>query len=241
MLKGKSPTYGPVTARLVEYGIARLRQNSAKFEHKGQIIEPLAFLSLMRWLQTQGRLSLQANLRLRLGDESSRGSAFEEVGVLYLLRALRYPVPFTTIFNFHYTPSWANEMGQIVARLDKVNVGVDVLGEDPENPGLSVAHYASSIEDIIDWMDKLDNASVLLIPSHLFGPSVMARCRSSSSDTTAPPRNVLLMGRFKASTAGNQESLNAETVAEAPTPLHPDHWFKQSVCHLVSLIFFSSH
>lgn len=26
LLKGRSPTYGPVTARLVEYGIARLRE-----------------------------------------------------------------------------------------------------------------------------------------------------------------------------------------------------------------------
>ena len=52
LLKGKSLTYGPVTARLVEYGIAHLREG-----HKGEIIEPLAFLSLMRWLQDQDHLS----------------------------------------------------------------------------------------------------------------------------------------------------------------------------------------
>jgi hypothetical protein len=95
LLKGQSPTYGPVTARLVEYGIARLREG-----HKGQIVEPLAFLSLMRWLQGQGHLNLEANLRSRLGNESERGSAFEEVGNLYLLRALRNPVRFSTVFNF---------------------------------------------------------------------------------------------------------------------------------------------
>ena len=59
LLKGPSPTYGPVTARLVEYGIARLREG-----HKGQIVEPLAFLSLMRWLQRKNKLNLEANLRL---------------------------------------------------------------------------------------------------------------------------------------------------------------------------------
>src|SRR6266576_953140 len=112
LLKGQSPTYGPVTERLVEYGIARLRGGRT-----GQIVEPLAFLSLMRWLQGQRHLSLEANLRLRLGNESERGSAFEEVGNLYLLRALRDPVRFSTVFDFRCIPSWADNMTRIVARL----------------------------------------------------------------------------------------------------------------------------
>jgi hypothetical protein len=88
-----------------------------------------------------------------------------------------------------------------------------------------VVDYASSIEETIDWLDKPDNASALLIPSHLFGPDVMARCRSTSSN-----RTVLLMGQFKSYTSGNKESLNAETVVKALTSLQPDHWFKQAVC-----------
>jgi hypothetical protein len=157
---GQSPTYGPVPVQLVEYGIARLRE-----EHKGETVELLAFLSLMKWLETRGHLNLQANLRLRLGNEPARGSAFEEVAFLYLLRALRHPVPFSTVFDFQLecTPRWANEMAHIVARLDKADVAVDVLGGAPENPGLCVVHYASGIEDIIDWIDKPDAASVLLI------------------------------------------------------------------------------
>jgi hypothetical protein len=193
----------------------------------------------MKRLQAQGHLNLQANLRLRLGNEPARGSAFE-AGILYLLRALHYPVPFTTVFDFRCTPSWANEMAHIVARLDKVDVAVDVLGGAPEKPGLRVVHHASCIEDILDWIDKLDTAPVLLIPSHLFGPDVMVRCHSSSSNTTVPPRNVLLMGQFKSYTDGNKASLDAETVVEALTSLHPDHWFRQAVCYLVSLLS-SSH
>ena len=50
LLKGKSPTYGPVTARLVEYGIAHLSQ-----EHMGQIYD------------------------YDFGNELVCGSAFEEV------------------------------------------------------------------------------------------------------------------------------------------------------------------
>jgi hypothetical protein len=221
LLKGRSPTYGPVTARLVDYGIACLCEGN-----KGRIVEPLAFLSLMRWLQVQGHLNLEANI---LGNELAH--AFEEVGILYLLRALRDPVPFTTVFDFRCAPSWAKEMAHIIARLDERNVAVDILERAPENPGLSVVHYASSIEDTIDWVDNPDTASALLIPSHLFGPDVMARCRSSSSDTP-----VLLMGQFKSYTVGNKESLDAETVAKALTSLHPEHWFKRAVCCLVSLL-----
>ena len=51
LLQGESPTFGPVSAGLVEYGIARLREG-----HEGQIVEALAFLSLMKWLETTNRL-----------------------------------------------------------------------------------------------------------------------------------------------------------------------------------------
>jgi hypothetical protein len=236
LLKGISPTYGPVTDRLVEYGIARLREG-----HKGQIIEPLAFLSLMKWLETEERLSIEANLRLRLGNEVARGGAFEEVVNLYLLRALRYPVPFSMVFDFRpgCTPPWADEVAHIVARLDNVDVDVSV-GKAPMNPGLRVVHYASCIEDIIDWIDRLGTASVLLVASHLFGPDVMARCNSSPTNTTVPLRKVLLMGQVKSYTAGNNTSLRANTAAEALTSLHRDHWFKQAVCYIVSLLS-SSH
>ena len=228
LLKGQSPTYGPVTERLVEYGIARLCVEYGK--HKGQIVEPLAFLSIMRWLQTQNYLNLQANLRLRLGHESARGSALEEVGILYLLRALRGGVCFSSVFDFQCTPSWANEMAHIVAHLDNVDVDVDVIGEARKNLGLSVVQFAGNIDDIMDWIDK-DTASAILVPSDQFGPDIMARCHSSPSNET-----VLLMGQFKSYTVGNKASLAAKTTAEALTSLHPNHWFTQAVCYLVSLL-----
>ena len=97
LTKGDSPTFGPVTVRLVEYGLVRLRDR-----HEGQIVEPLAFLSLMKWFDNHPDLNLQVNLRTRLASQS-RASGYEELIILYLLRALRYPVPFSTIFKFHGT------------------------------------------------------------------------------------------------------------------------------------------
>ena len=63
LLQGESPTLGPVPAELVEYGIARFREM-----HRGEIVEPLAFLSSMRWHKKTNHLNEEANLRLRHGD-----------------------------------------------------------------------------------------------------------------------------------------------------------------------------
>jgi hypothetical protein len=188
----------------------------------------------MKWFETQDNFNLQMNLRERLGRQESRGNTFEEVMNLYLLRQLRYPVPFTTIFDFHprCTPSWANKKACIVARLDKAHVPVDLLGGPPLNPALSAVHYASCIQEVIDWIDDPDTASVLLVTCDLFGPDVMARCQSSLPTF----RSVLLMGQLKFYTTGNNASLGATTVANALTSLHRDHWFKQEVCYFVSLL-----
>ncbi|KAM6498794.1 hypothetical protein JOM56_006742 [Amanita muscaria] len=217
LTRGYSPTFGPVTVRLVEYGIARLRN-----KHSGQIVEPLAFLSLMKWLERQPTVNLQTSIRLRLANQESRGPAYEQLVVLYLLRVLRYPVPLSTIFEFHGTPPrWADEMAQIVGRLDGTDVVVDVLGNAPENPGLGVVHYAAGIKDVLKWIENPTTMPAVLVPSHLFGPDVIVRCK-----------DVLLMGQLKSYTEGNKDSLDAKTVSCAITSLCPDHWFKRSPPHL---------
>jgi hypothetical protein len=220
LTKGESPTFGPVTARLVEYGVAHLRD-----EHQGQIVEPLPFLSLYKWLQTHPSLNLEANIGSRLASQSSRGSAYEELVILYLLRALRYPVPLKTIFKFHGTaPPWADQKVQIFGRLNGIAVAVDVIGESPQNPGLGVVHYAANISEVLDWIENTTTTMpAVLVPSNLFGPDVIVSCGG-----------ILLMGQLKSYTQGNKESLDAKTASEALTSLHPDHWFKTSVRPLVS-------
>jgi hypothetical protein len=230
LTKGQSPTFGPVTERLVEYGLARLRKG-----HTGHIVEPLAFLSLMQWLEDQNHVNLEANIRSRLAFQTSRGDAYEELIILYLLRILRYPVPFSTIFHFYNnTPNWANDMAQIVGRLDGMDAAVEVLGVAPENPGLGVVHYATGVEDVIRWIEAPDTAPAVLISTYLFGPDVMIRCSSPPSNSTVASTNVFLMGQFKSFTNGNKESLDAGTTSHALASLDRDHWFKQTVCQLAS-------
>ncbi|KAF8523132.1 hypothetical protein BU17DRAFT_86285 [Hysterangium stoloniferum] len=147
LTKGSTPTFGPLTHKHVEYGIARLCENHQN--HQGQITEPLAFLSIMKWFETQNDLSL---------NQHSRG---------YGLRI---------IFKFYgTTPVWANQEARIVARLNGNEVPVDILGNLPMNPALGVVHYAETIEEIIGWIDGSPTASAVLVTSHLFGPDMIIR------------------------------------------------------------------
>jgi hypothetical protein len=60
---------------------------------------------------------------------------------------LRYPVPFSTIFNFHNRlfgrMTWSRSLDASMGS----DVAVDVLGDAPQN--LGVVHYASDIDDVI--------------------------------------------------------------------------------------------
>ena len=219
LTKGKSPTFGPVTARLVECGLAHLR-----YGQQGHIVEPLAFLSLMKWLQNQedSDANLETNIRFPLAFQDSRVETYDspELIVLYLLRMLRYPVPFSTIFNFHNTPVWVNDMVQVVGCLDEIGV----------------VHYATDVDDVIRWIQTAATAPAVLVTTHLFGPDVMIRCSSPPLNSTGLSGNVLLIGQFKSLMKGNKESLDAGTISHALTSLHPDHWFEQAVSHLASLL-----
>jgi len=234
LIKGESPSYGPVPAKLVEYGIARLRNTIDA--HVGEIVEPLAFLSAIQWFEAHDITKLSADMRLRAGDGNSRGYAFENAVVLYLLRSLAKPVSLDTIFHFlpGFTPSWADEKAQIqvVARLGGAHIPVDIMGKAPQNPGLCVVQYAETIKDIINWIETLDPAPAILIPSHLFGPDVLLKVKLWS-ESTAEFRIVIVMAQLKSYTQGNKATPDPTTLSKALTSLHPEHWFKRSVCQLV--------
>jgi hypothetical protein len=216
LTRGASPTFGPVNRELVEYGFARLRGDL-----KGKIVEPLAFLSLVRWFQNQTNLTVKAGLELQLPFEFSRGYAYEQVVILYLLRALRYPVPFGQIFNFHGTfPLWADKTTRVVGHIDGAAVAVDVRGNSQQNPGLGVVEYAANIKEVLEWIENPTTA--VLVPSTLFGPDLLLWCD-----------DVLVMGQLKSYMEGNKDCLDAKTMSHAFIFLHPGHWFKSSVCPLV--------
>jgi hypothetical protein len=182
----------------------------------------------MKWFENHANVNLKANIQSRLPSWSSRGSAYEELVILYLLRVLHDPVPFSTIFKFYGTyPSWADELTQIVGRLDGNAVAMDVPGEAPQNPSLG---YAEGIEEVLHWIEFPATAPAVLVSTILFGPDLMIR----SGD-------VLLMGQLK-SYKNNEASLDADVkkISYTLSSLHPDHWFQKSVCPLVFILVLSS-
>ena len=180
----------------------------------------------MKWLENHPNLNLEANVRSRLAVQPHRGAAYEELVVLYLLRALRYPVPFSTIFQFHGTPPrWADERAQIFGRLDGIAVPVDIAGEAPQNPGLGVVQYAAGIEGVLEWIENRTTMPAVLVPDVLFGPDILIWCG-----------DVILMGQLKSYTTGNKESLDAKTISHALTSLGEDHWYKKEVRPWVSFL-----
>ena len=209
LTKGSTPKFGPLPHKHVEYGIARLRD-----DHQGEIIEPLVFLSVVRWLETQKDLCLEENFIHKLADET-RGYAFEEVVILFLLRTFCCPMALNSVFKFHGTiPEWAGLETYIVGHINDKEVPVNILENLPRHPSLGVVHYANSIEDIIQWL-KESPASAVLVPSHLFGPDMIIKCHG-----------VLLMGQAKSYLDGNINELDAATVTKALQSLNPVNWFK---------------
>lgn len=225
-ITGRKPTFGPVSAKAVEYGIARFRDDL-----KGHIIEPLAFLSLVIWLENSLHMDVNTMIRKRLAFAASRGDAFEELIVLHLFRSFCHPVPLDAVFEFHGTiPLWIAGLSQIVGRVDGEYVPVRILDDTWLNPKVAVAHYAESIEEVMDWLEMSLTAPAILVPGILFGPDVMAWIEIDG-------QRVLLMGQLKSYLEGNVNSLDSETMVKALRSLHPDHWFKKSVRSLLVISF----
>ena len=221
LIKKSTPTFGPLAHKHVEYGIAHLRN-----DHQGEIIEPLAFLSIVRWFEAQKDLCLTANLSHPLADPDYRGNAFEGVVILFLLRTFCRPTVLSTVFKFHGTiPDWANTLTQISGRLrGGLEVPVNVLEIPWRYSSLGVVYYADTLEDIIRWFKESPAPSVL-VPTNLFGPDIIIKCFNG----------IHLLGQIKSCLQGNIHEIDASTTAHAINSLNPANWFKTLVCLSYSL------
>jgi len=220
LIKKSTPTFGPLAHKHVEYGIAHLRD-----DHQGEIIEPLAFLSIVRWLETQKDLCLEVNLSHPLADTDYRGHAFEGVVILFLLRTFCRPTVLSTVFKFRGTiPNWADTLTQIAGRLQGgLEVPVNVLEIPWRYPSLGVVYYADTIEDIIRWFKESPAPSVL-VPTHLFGPDIIIKCFGG----------LHLLGQVKPCLEGNINEIDATTTAI--NSLNPTKWFTTVICPSDSLL-----
>ena len=222
--KKEAPSYGPVSQRVVEYGIARLRE-----DFMGEIDEPLALFSLLRWFETQEGFQLANGLKQRLGDQEQRGLAFEELVILYITKIFRNPVRLDQVFEFHSSPpTWASEPAQLVHRVGTNKFEpVDLDSQSPHTPATGVTCYAEKAKDVICWLTE--SRLGWCCPSNSFGPDLLMWLRFSSGEVR------LVMIQNKSYFSGNVDSLKANVVADALDSLTPGHWFKSlvSTCSLM--------
>jgi len=94
LTQSSCPTYGFLVSKHIEYGIARLRK-----DHEGQIIEPLVFLSIVTWLETQDDVCLDTNLQHQLAHQHSHVYGYEELVILYLVRTFSQPAALSVSFS----------------------------------------------------------------------------------------------------------------------------------------------
>ena len=215
LIRGKFP-YVPV--QMIEYGIARYYDKQT-----AQLVEPLAFVSLMKWLETQEDHRILSNLRRDLSLYDSRILDYKDLLVLYLLRTLRYPVPLSTIFNIHGSaPLWENAPAQIVGGLLGVDVPVVGSGHYLRYPHFGVVGSAANPEGIINWLENADTTPPILFATHLFGADVMARVHVKLDDGN--DMELIMMGRGK-----DDAYLDADTTIEALDSLNEDNWFEKKV------------
>ena len=143
--------------------------------------KPLAFLSIVRWFETQENLSLETYLRHPLADKEFRGHG---VVILFLLRTFCRPTVLSDVLKFHgAVPEWADMKARIVGRIEGKEVAVNVLENPPRYPSLGVVYYAKTIED----------RQSVLVPAHLSGPDAIIKCCDG----------LHLMGQTKSFLEGN--------------------------------------
>jgi hypothetical protein len=160
---------------------------------------------------------------VRLADPDSRGSAFEELMVLYITKQFRHPAPIEEIFEFHGTrPAWASHAARLVRRIGKNDFEpVDLDTQRPVTPCTGVAYYASNVAGVIQWLTE--STVGWCLPGDLFGPDLLAWMSLSSGEV------VLLMVQDKSYLSSNKDSVAAKTTTAAVRSLTPGHWFKKAV------------
>ena len=60
-----------------------------------------------------------------------------------------------------------------------------------------MVHYAESIQVIVDWIENLDSAPVVLVPHRNFGPDFVILCKVNSIV-------VILLAQLKSYTLGTR-------------------------------------
>jgi hypothetical protein len=201
---------------LVEAGLGRFVVETPT--ETGIIIaEPLAIISIMRYLESKGK----AHISNALGTlQDNQGVGFEPAVLLGMTKLLQNRKPLREIVNFkELSPEWANCTAQLVRRS---STGFQNFDWNGSLPTTDLTHYAESIEEVKAWLES--GTTAWCFPGKLIGPDIMARVMLSNRCL------VLLAIQVKGHLSSNTNTVTADTATKAIRSLDPKNWYSSLVC-----------
>jgi hypothetical protein len=215
---------------LVEYGLAQFKNKGDTDNSLMPVVikEPLALVSIMRYLESQGHTLVQ-HIQTDLNG-AGRWAGFEKLVLVVITKLLRDGnSPLTDIFQFHgETPEWAREKAQIVVQTSSDDYKpFDIIDDESVLHSIGFACEAEGPEDVQRWLQH--GGAGWCIPGNKMGPDLMAWVRLPSSG-----RILLLVIQAKCRLSGTNTSTSADITADAIGSLTPGEFFRSSVCKLFS-------
>jgi hypothetical protein len=225
-MTGELPISWTNHEELVEYGLAMfiLPQNASGSEPLVTIGEPLALLGITNYLQSKG-LTLFSHIQRELS--SNQGGGFEEVLVFAITELFQGQHDLKFAFHFLETPSWACSKVQIVARSASGTFEA-FKGDQLRKPLMEVVFYASTFEDVKDWLEF--GGAPWCRPGPSMGPDLLTRVKLDDEKV------LLLVIQAKCHLSGNTsgkfDTLTARHTARAIRSVTPGNFFDSEVCKL---------
>jgi hypothetical protein len=201
---------------LVEAGLGRFVVETPT-ETRTIIEEPLAIISIMRYLESKGRSHVSNALRT---IQDNQGEGFEPAVLLGMTKLLQNRKPLREIVNFkEISPEWANCTAQLVRRS---STGFQNFDWDGSLPTTDLTHCAESIEEVTAWLES--GKTAWCFPGKLMGPDIMVRVMLSNGCL------VLLVIQVKCHLSGNTNTVTAGNAAKAIRSLNLKNWYSSLVC-----------
>ncbi|PVF91052.1 hypothetical protein CPB86DRAFT_855689 [Serendipita vermifera] len=203
---------------LVEYGLAQFPE-----EGKVEIVEPLAIISIIHYFESKGT-AITCNILQSLQD--NKGTTFEEAVLWAMTRLLRGQYKLTDILEFKGpAPDWASCTAQIIARSSNQFVDFDIITQQLDWLGNSIAIHAITVDQVTSWL-KTGEAGWCL-PGPLMGPDLMAQVRLDNG------KIILLVIQAKCHMAGNAQTTAAQVSTSEIELLISETWYHST--HKINL------
>ncbi|PVF99445.1 hypothetical protein CPB86DRAFT_814023 [Serendipita vermifera] len=154
--------------------------------------------------------------------QDNKGTPFEEAVLWVMTRLLHSQYKLTDILEFKGpAPDWASCTVQIIARSSNQFVDFDIITQQLDWLGNSIAIRAITVDQVTSWL-KTGEAGWCL-PGPLMGPDLMAQVQLDNG------KIILLVIQAKCHMAGNAQTTTAQVSTSTIESLISETWYHSTV------------